>query len=279
MTVQNKTSSDKRDYNHPIPADIVERVCHEQTIYTDAPNSLTPDEAHDILEQMQSNVHEHLPDTIHELNEQSTDTSYDHVHEFDDVIVLTHDYWILYEDAKNAGIDDDDAISAIFSMHKQAASAYMNHQKLSTVDAYVIQKNASSQTDLKAGDWIDRENIEHREWNKPDARYRAINHAARHPFGGVEGYIIEDRETGELHIVTLDTSYTNSDYKVSAVNIRLERFDGVDVTGDICDELLRDCQTDISVTASRICVNYKQNGWPESAGNDDWDVVVNVVEQ
>lgn len=90
MKNNNRYTTDETDPNHPISSNIVERVCKENTIYTDAPPSLTIKQAHETLATMQANVHEHLPDTFE---------THDVAYEDDDILVLYHDRFFTREDA------------------------------------------------------------------------------------------------------------------------------------------------------------------------------------
>lgn len=131
MTNNNQSPTDETNHNHPIPSDIVERVCKEHTIYTDAPPSLTIEQAHETLTSMQADVHEHLPDTLE---------THDVAYEDDDTLVLYHDSFLTQEDARYAGLDDSDAIGAIWRIHNLAAKKYLPKNALAAASAYVIKK-------------------------------------------------------------------------------------------------------------------------------------------
>lgn len=131
MEETNQTAAGETSHNHPIPTEIIEDICNENTIHTDAPTVLTIEEAQKTLEQMQAHVHEHLFETLEE-NEI--------MFENDDVFIINHYYWLSFEDAKAAGIKEQSACHAIVHMHNQAAKEYLGHPSLNASHAYVIQK-------------------------------------------------------------------------------------------------------------------------------------------
>lgn len=130
-TNQNKTSVDEATYNHPVDTEIVEDMCNEHTIFPDAPTILSIEEAQEALEHMQAHVHEHLRETL-EDNEI--------MYEDNDVFIINHNYWITYEDAKFAGLEENGACHAIVHMHNQAAKEYLGRPSLNSSHAYVVEK-------------------------------------------------------------------------------------------------------------------------------------------
>lgn len=142
----------------------------------------------------------------------------------------------------------------------------------------MTEQTSTETNQIEAGDYINRNNVEAWDEDNPDARYKALNTSSRHTQAGQKGYLLKDRETGEIHITNLNTNLLQPNYRINATNVTLTTDDGVDHTSTIIDDLARGVEYDHFISKNTVRIEYAgESGWPDEFADDNWDVKTDVI--